>query len=69
MKRIILTVCVGCTMQLLFGVFPIFAQDSLNVTMLGRLYQPWCEAVSVELSGDYAYIADEEGDLEIVKLR
>ncbi|TKJ41071.1 hypothetical protein CEE37_05235 [candidate division LCP-89 bacterium B3_LCP] len=35
----------------------LYAQDSLNVTMISRIYAHWLSTKDVAVSGDYAYVA------------
>ena len=44
------------------------AQDSLNISMTARLYSYWSEVYGLDVSGDYAYVADEDAGLHIIDI-
>jgi hypothetical protein len=53
----------------LFGVLSsgsVLAQDSLNVTLVGRVCGSWFTANAVAVSGDYAYVTDFATGLQVV---
>ena len=43
----------------LFCQLSAFAQDSLNVTMMGRIYAHWASCEDVAVSGNYAFVAGD----------
>lgn len=47
--------------------FPSFAQDSLNVTMIGGFNTP-DNAIVVEVSGNYAYVADDHTGIRVIDI-
>lgn len=47
---------------------PLFAQDSLNISMVSSMYHFWSSARDVDVQGDYAYVSTYFGGLCIVDI-
>ena len=53
--------CGVVILVVLIAIVTSFAQDSLNVTMVKRLYTHWDNLYKVEASGNYVYVPDGSG--------
>ncbi len=68
MKRCGAVLIVVVVLLTLSGMVPTIAQDSLNVTKVGSLYNYWDQTIGVEVSGSYAYVADCRSGLRVLDI-